>query len=77
MTTERIATVRREHKQASEAKRGSTPRATRLRAAREHQGGHHWHVRRRSNVIICQACGERIPRSLRPSHCPGCGAGEA
>lgn len=77
MTRERSAPIRQEHGQTSKAWRGSTPTATRLRAAREHQGSHHWHVRRRSTVIVCRACGERIPRSLRPSHCPGCGAGEA
>lgn len=77
MTREKSARVQQEHEEASKAKRGSTAEATRLRAAREHQGDRHWHVRRRSTVIVCRACGERIPRSLRPSHCPGCGAGEA
>ena len=77
MTPKESVRDRQEHEEASKAKRGSTAKATRLRAAREHQGDHHWHVRRRSTVIVCRACGERIPRSLRPSHCPGCGAGEA
>lgn len=38
-----------------------TKEITRKRAARQHQGDGHWHVERRSTVIICRACGERIP----------------
>jgi len=77
MSAKRDTGLRREREQASKEHRGSTAAATRQRAAREHQGRHHWHVRRRSTVIVCQACGDHIPRSLRPSHCPGCGAGKA
>ena len=57
----------------SEKERGR--RGTRERAARSHQGPNHWHVERRSSVLICQPCGERIPAYLRPQYCPNCGAG--
>ncbi|MFK8082311.1 MAG: hypothetical protein AB8B97_18650 [Granulosicoccus sp.] len=46
------------------------------RAARRHQGAGHWHVERRSTVIICTACGERIPKWKNPQHCPACLAGK-
>jgi len=48
---------------------------TQLRARRHHQGDGHWHVERRSSVIICCDCGARIPRRLKPPFCPECGAG--
>ena len=48
---------------------------TPYRADRTHQGKGHWHVERRSSVVICRACGARIPRSMRPAWCPECGAG--
>jgi rubrerythrin len=48
---------------------------TRTRARCRHQGGGHWHVERRSTVIICRACGARVPRRLDPQSCPECGAG--
>jgi len=50
-------------------------RMARKRAARGHQGPNHWHVERRSSVIVCRPCGERIPAYLRPQQCPNCGAG--
>ena len=48
---------------------------TPYRAARKHQGSGHWHVERRSSVLVCRARRARIPRSLRPAFCPECGAG--
>jgi rubrerythrin len=68
--------VRNLHDQATKSTRGATATSTRLRARRKLQGKHSWHVDIRSSVIICQACGQKIPRSQRPPHCPGCGAGK-
>jgi rubrerythrin len=48
---------------------------TQTRARRRHQGDGHWHVERRSSVIICRDCGARIPRRLKPPFCPECAAG--
>jgi len=31
------------------------------RAKRAHQGKNHWHVTKRSNVIICKFCETKIP----------------
>ena len=56
--------------------RDNTKHRTRNRAARKHQGSAHWHVERRSNVIICGTCGARIPKNAKPSFCPECGAGK-
>ena len=49
---------------------------TRVRASREHQGEGHWHVERRSSVIICGTCEARIPTWKKPEHCPDCGTGK-
>jgi hypothetical protein len=35
----------------------------------------HWHVRIRTNVIVCRGCGARIPKWQNPQFCPECGAG--
>jgi rubrerythrin len=48
---------------------------TRDRAQRGHRGGGHWHVTVRSSVVICRACGARVPRFLKPVVCPECGDG--
>jgi rubrerythrin len=48
---------------------------TRVRAHRRHQGSGHWHVEIRSTVVICRACGARVPRRLNPQSCPECGTG--
>jgi rubrerythrin len=50
---------------------------TQTRARRNHQGSDHWHVERRLSVIICRNCGAHIPRQVKPSFCPECGAGSA
>ena len=49
---------------------------TRRRAARTHQGPNHWHVERRSSVIICGHCEARIPTWKDPQYCPECEAGK-
>lgn len=49
-----------------------TKEITRKRAARLHQGDGHWHVERRSTVIICRVCAEHIPTWKNPNHCPAC-----
>ena len=61
-----------EHLKRSEDER----RSTRVRAGREHQGKGHWHVERRSTVIICGACEARIPIWKKPQYCPDCGTGK-
>ena len=50
---------------------------SRRRAARRHQGPNHWHVEKRSSVVVCQACGTLVPRHEQPTECPTCGAGRA
>ena len=45
------------------------------RAARRHQGPGHWHVEKRSNVLLCRMCGATIPLWKDPKFCPECGAG--
>jgi hypothetical protein len=48
---------------------------TPIRAGRGHRGTGHWHVRVRTNVIVCRACGASIPKWHNPQSCPECGAG--
>jgi len=48
---------------------------SRRRAARGHQGDQHWHVEKRSTVVICKNCDARIPLWKKPRFCPECGAG--
>ena len=48
---------------------------TRYKALRMHQGPGHWHVRIRSNVIVCGNCEARISKHLNPRFCPECGDG--
>ena len=62
-------------KNKMESEKEWAQRMARKRAARGHQGPNHWHVERRSSVIVCRPCGERIPAYLRPQQCPNCGAG--
>lgn len=49
---------------------------TRRRAGRHHQGSGHWHVEKRSSVIICGNCQARIPRWKNPQFCPECDEGK-
>lgn len=49
---------------------------TRKRASRTHQGPGHWHVEKRSTVIICGNCQAKIPKWKSPRFCPECGAGK-
>jgi rubrerythrin len=48
---------------------------SRLRAERRHQGPGHWHVDIRSTVIVCRACGAKVPKYLSPRFCPACDSG--
>jgi hypothetical protein len=48
---------------------------TPVRAGRQHRGPGHWHVRIRTKVIVCRACGASIPKWQNPQFCPECGAG--
>ena len=48
----------------------------RRRASREHQGPNHWHVERRSTVIICGHCEAKIPLWKNPQYCPECEEGK-
>lgn len=50
---------------------------TRKRASRTHQGRGHWHVEKRSSVIVCGNCQARIPRWKNPQFCPECREGES
>jgi hypothetical protein len=47
---------------------------TRFDASRKHLGAG-WHVRIRTNVIVCRSCGATIPKWMRPVACPDCGSG--
>ncbi|WP_181389854.1 hypothetical protein [Leucothrix pacifica] len=49
---------------------------TRKRASRTHQGPGHWHVEKRSTVIVCQNCEAHIPKWKNPKYCPECGEGK-
>ena len=42
------------------------------RANRAHQGKNHWHVNKRSNVIICKFCETKIAIWKNPKYCPNC-----
>ena len=42
------------------------------RAKRSHQGENHWHVNKRSNIIICKLCETKIPIWKNPRYCPNC-----
>ena len=42
------------------------------RARRTHQGKNHWHVNRRSSIIICKFCETKIPIWKKPKYCPNC-----
>jgi len=46
------------------------------RAKRSHQGENHWHVNKRSNVIICKLCEYKIPIWRNPEYCPNCFEGK-
>jgi rubrerythrin len=48
----------------------------RKRASRMHQGLGHWHVEKRSSVIICRNCKTHIPKWKNPKYCPSCGDGK-
>jgi len=40
-----------------------------MRAGRQHWGPAHWHVRVRTNVIVCRACAASIPKWKNPQFC--------
>ena len=42
------------------------------RAKRFHQGNNHWHVNKRSSVIVCKFCETKIPIWENPEFCPVC-----
>jgi len=42
------------------------------RAKRFHQGENHWHVNKRSNIIVCKICETKIPIWKNPKYCPIC-----
>ena len=52
-------------------------KSARRRASRNHQGPNHWHVERRSNVIICGNCEAKIPVWKDPQYCPECEEGKS
>ena len=43
-----------------------------LWAKRSHAGDNHWHVNKRSSVIICKFCETKIPIWEKPKYCPNC-----
>ena len=43
-----------------------------LWAQRSHAGDNHWHVNKRSSVIICKFCETKIPIWEKPKYCPNC-----
>lgn len=45
---------------------------TRKRASRMHQGPGHWHVEKRSSVLICRNCQAKIPLWKKSQYCPQC-----
>ena len=49
---------------------------TRKRASRVHQGPGHWHVEKRTSVIICRNCQAKIPKWKNPQYCPECSEGK-
>jgi len=49
---------------------------TRRRASRLHQGPGHWHVEKKSSVIVCGNCKAHIPKWKNPQFCPECGKGK-
>ena len=57
-------------------RKDQTKHSTRQRASRTHQGPNHWHVERRSSVIICGNCGVKIPVWKNPQFCPECEEGK-
>ena len=46
------------------------------RTVRGEDGDGHWHVEKRSTVLICKNCDARIPLWKKPKFCPDCGAGK-
>ena len=42
------------------------------RAKRNHQGKSHWHINKRSNIIVCKFCDTAIPIWKNPDFCPNC-----
>ena len=43
-----------------------------LRAQKTHQGKNHWHVNKRSTIIVCRFCETKIPVWKNPEYCPNC-----
>ncbi len=42
------------------------------RAKKNHQGKNHWHINKRSNIIVCKFCDTSIPIWKNPKFCPNC-----
>ena len=49
-----------------------TKNKTLLRSQRTHQGKNHWHVNKRSTIIVCKFCETKIPIWKKPVFCPNC-----
>ena len=43
-----------------------------LGAKRSHAGDNHWHVNKRTSIIICKFCETKIPIWKKPKYCPNC-----
>ena len=52
-------------------------RIAHYRAKRSHCGQNHWHVNKRSSVIICKKCNTKIPIWKNPQYCPVCFEGKS
>ena len=43
-----------------------------LWAKRTHAGKNHWHINKRTSVIVCKFCETKIPIWKNPKYCPNC-----
>jgi len=43
-----------------------------LGATRTHAGNNHWHINKRTSVIVCKFCETKIPIWKNPKYCPNC-----
>ena len=43
-----------------------------LWAKRTHAGNNHWHINKKSSVIVCKFCETKIPIWENPKYCPNC-----
>ena len=39
---------------------------------RTHAGNNHWHIIKRSSIIVCKFCDTKIPTWKNPKYCPNC-----